>query len=73
MHKESLTFQLILADQYKPNYILSLCTDLSAQLYSAGAMGRVQGYIFLHDFLLSSCGARRKFVISFLNIGKKNV
>ena len=30
-----------------------------------------QGYIFLHDFLLSSCGARRKFVISFLNIGKK--
>ena len=30
-----------------------------------------QGYIFLHDFLLSSCGGRRKFVISFLNIGKK--
>ena len=29
-------------------------------------VGRMQGYIFLHDFLLSSCGDRRKFVIFFL-------
>ena len=26
-----------------------------------------QGYIFLHDFLSSSCDAQRKFVNSFLN------
>ena len=30
-----------------------------------------QGYIFLHVFLLSSCGIRRTIVISFLNIVKK--